>query len=83
MSFGVALQMAAVKLMNALRGDRATFLTGQGSGDLLPRFAPLALFADEFYERFKAAMKSSAAAGAFATGRLASVDDFLFHQQPV
>ena len=79
MTFGAALQMAAVKLVDALRGDGAIFFTGQGGGDFLPGFAPLALFADELHERFDPAVKGAPAAGAFALGRLRVIDDFLIH----
>jgi len=83
MTFGSALQIVAVKLVDALGGDGAAFFTGQGGGDFLPRFAPLALFADEFHERFDPAVKGAATAGAFALGRLRVIDDFLIHQSRV
>ena len=83
MSFGTALQVAAVKLVNALCGDGAVFLPGQGGGDFLPGFALLALLADELHKRFEPAVKSASAAGTFAFGRLNIVDDFLIHQRQV
>jgi len=83
MTFGSALQIAAVKLVDALDGDGANFFAGQGGGDFPPGFAPLALFANELHERFEAAVKGAPAAGACALDRLIIGDDFLIHQRGV
>lgn len=83
MTFGAAVQVAAVKLMNALGGDGAGFFAGQSGGNFLPRFALLALLVDKLREQFEAAVEGAPAAGAFAFGRLIVVDDFLIHQQGV
>ena len=82
-SFGATLQMPPVKLMNALRGDGAVLFAGERGGNFLPRFAPLALFADEIHEWFKAAVEGASAAGAFALHRLGVVDDVWIHQRAV
>jgi hypothetical protein len=82
-SFGTALQMPPVKLMNALRGDGAVLFTGERGGNFLPRFASLALFTYETHERFKAAVESASAATAFALHRLGVVDELWIHQRTV
>ena len=80
---GLTFQIASVELMQTLKGDAATFLGAEQRGDFLPRFALLALFADEVHERFQTAVKGAPAAAAFMLCRLAAVDDFWIHQHRV
>jgi len=69
MPFDAVFHIAAVKLMHALGGYSAAFLSGQQNGDFFPRPALLALLPDEWRERFEPAMKSPAAADAFSLRR--------------
>jgi hypothetical protein len=78
-----ALNVTPIKLMNALRGDGAVLFAGERGGNFLPRFAPLALLADEIHERFKAAVEGAPASGAFSFHRLGGVDDVWIHQRTV
>ena len=78
-----ALKVTPIKLMNTLHGDGAAFFIGKHGGNFLPSSAPLALFADKIHERFKPAVKSPAAAGAFSFHRLGVVDDVWIHQRTV
>jgi len=82
-SFGAALQMTAVKLMNTLGGDSAALFAGKRGGDFFPRRTPLALFADEIHKRFQTAVEGASAAGAFALCRSVVIDDFWIHQRGV
>ena len=78
-----ALNVAPIKLMNALRGDGAAFFTEKHGGNFLPSPAPLALFTNEFHEWFKSAVKSPTAAAVFALLRPAIVDDVWIHHRKV
>ena len=78
-----ALNVAPIKLMNALRGDGAAFFTEKHGGNFLPRSAPLALVTDEIHEWFKSAVKSPTAAAVFALLRPAIVDDVWIHHRKV
>ena len=78
-----ALNVAPIKLMNALCGDGAAFFIGKHGGNFLPRPAPLALFTDEIHEWFKPAVKSPTAAAVFALRRPAVADDVWIHQRKV
>ena len=78
-----ALNVAPIKLMNALRGDGAVFFTEKHGGNFLPCPAPLALITDEIHEWFEPTVKSPTAAAVFALRRPAIVDDVLIHQLKV
>ena len=65
---GLTFQVAPVKLVQTLERDAATFLGAEQRGDFLPRLALLALFADEFHERFEAATISAPTAIPFIFG---------------
>jgi hypothetical protein len=78
-----ALNVTAIKLMNALRGDGAAFFTEKHGGNFLPCPASLALFTDEIHEWFKPAVKSPTAATVFALRRPAVADDVWIHQRKV
>ena len=78
-----ALNVTAIKLMNALRSDGAAIFIGKHGGNFLPRPATLALFTDEIHERFKPAVKSPTAAAVFALRRAAVADDVWIHQRKV
>jgi hypothetical protein len=78
-----AVKITPIKLMNALRGDGAAFFTKKHGRNFLPGPAPLALFTDEIHEWFKPAVKSPAAAAAFALHRPAIFDDVLIHHRKV
>ena len=80
---GLTFQIAPVELVQTLKRDTATFLGAEQRGDFLPRFALLALFADEVHEGFDTAVKGAPAAAAFMLCRLAVVDDFWIHQHQV
>jgi len=78
-----AVKITPIKLMNALRGDGATFIMGKHGGNFLPCPAPLALFTDEIHEWFEPAVKSPTAAAAFTLHRPAIVDDVWIHYRKV
>jgi hypothetical protein len=78
-----ALNVTAIKLMNALRGDGAAFFTEKHGGNFLPCPAPLALITDEIHEWFEPTVKSPTAAAAFALSRPAVVDDVWIHHRKV
>lgn len=73
---GQTFQVAPVELVQSLKRDAATFLGAERHGDFLPRPALLALFADEFRERFEAAAISASTAVPFIFG-------FRIHSPPV
>jgi len=73
---GLSFQVSLVKLVQSLKRDGATFLCVEQRGDFLPRPALLALFADEFYERFEAAAIRPPATTPFTFG-------FRIHSPPV
>ena len=83
MPLGVALQLTPVKLMDSLSSDGTVFFACQRGGDFFPCPAPLALFADEIHERFKAAVKGTPAARAFSFHRRIRIDAFQIHQRTV
>ena len=83
MRLRASLNVAPIKLMNALRSDGAAFFTEKHGGNFLPSPAPLALFTNEFHEWLKPAVKSPPAAAAFALHRPAIVGDVLIHQRKV
>ena len=72
----LTFQVAPVELVQSLRRDDAILFGAEPGGDLLPRLALLALLADEFRERFEAAVEWSSAAGTIAFHRLVDVDGF-------
>jgi hypothetical protein len=68
----LALHVSAIELMQTLERDAAAFVNREPFGDFPPRFALLALCADEINERLKpAAIRSPAA--------MSSIFDFRFH----
>jgi len=76
---GLTFQVAPVELVQPLKRDAATLLDAEPGGDFLPGPALLALFADEFHERFEAAAISASAAAI----RLPSIFGFRIHSPPV
>ena len=72
----LTFQVAPIELVQSLRRDDAILFGAEPGGDLLPRLALLALLADEFRERFKAAVEWSPAAGTISFHRLVDVDGF-------
>ena len=72
----LTFQVAPVELMQSLRSDDTVLFGAKPGGDFLPRPALLALLADEFRERFKAAVEWSPAAGMMSFHRLVDVDGF-------
>src|SRR5580698_3380363 len=58
----LALHVSAIELMQTLERDAAAFLNRQPFGDFPPRFALLALCADDRHEWLKAAVKGASAA---------------------
>ena len=64
----LTFQVAPVELVQSLKRDVATFLGAEQHGDFQPRPALLALFADEFHERFEAAAISASATTPFFFG---------------
>ena len=76
MRSGLPFQAAPVKLVQSLKRDDATLLGAEQRGDFQPRPALLAMFADEFHERFEAAVEWSPAAGTISFHRLVDVDGF-------
>jgi hypothetical protein len=61
MAARLTFQMPPIELVQALKRNAATFFTTEPRGDLLPRPALLALFANEVHERFEAAAISASA----------------------
>ena len=72
----LTFQVAPVELVQSLRSDDTVLFGAKPGGDFLPRSALLALLADEFRERFEAAVEWSSAAGTIAFHRLVNVDGF-------
>ena len=72
----LTFQVAPVKLVQSLRRDDAILFGAKPGGDFLPCPALLALLADEFHERFEAAVEWSPAAGTISFHRLVDVDGF-------
>ena len=64
----LTFQVAPVKLVQSLKRDDAILFGAKPGGDFLPRLTLLALLADEFRERFKAAAISASAATPFIFG---------------
>jgi hypothetical protein len=62
MRLRLTFQVAPIKLVQTLKRDGATAFIAESFGDFLPRFALLALGADEIGERFNAAAIRSPAA---------------------
>jgi hypothetical protein len=72
MRLGPTFHVTPVKLVQTLKRNGTAFLGADPVGDFLPRFALLALCADEINERLKpAAIRSPAA--------MSSIFDFRFH----
>ena len=72
----LTFQVAPVELVQSLRRDDAILFGAELRGDFLPRPALLALLADEFRERFKAAVEWSSAARMIPFHRLVDIDGF-------
>jgi hypothetical protein len=72
----LTFKVAPVELVQSLRSDDTILFGAKPGGDFLPRPALLALLADEFRERFKAAVEWSPAAGMMSFHRLVDVDGF-------
>jgi hypothetical protein len=73
----MAFHIAPVKLVQSLKRDGTTLLGLKLVGDFLPRFALLALCADEINERLKAAAIGPAAAALSAS----PIFGFRIHQE--
>jgi hypothetical protein len=72
----LTFQVAAVELVQSLKRDDTILFGAERRGDFLPCPALLALLADEFHERFEAAVEWSPAAGTISFHRLVDVDGF-------
>ena len=72
----LTFQVAPVELVQTLKRDDTILFGAKPGGDFLPRLTLLALLADEFRERFEAAVEWSSAAGTIAFHRLVNVDGF-------
>ena len=77
MRSALPFQVAPIKLVQTLKRDDATFFGAESVGDFLPRFALLALRADEINERLNAAAICSPA----AVLRLISIFGFQIHRR--
>jgi hypothetical protein len=62
MAPALPLYISAVELMQTLKRDAAVFFNREPFGDFPPRFALLALFANDRHECLDAAAKSASAA---------------------
>ena len=62
MRFSHPFQFTPVKVIRRVKRDADVFFGEQQIGDFLPRFAPLALLADEIKVRFQNAVECFAAA---------------------
>jgi hypothetical protein len=62
MMSALALHVSAIELMQTLERDAAAFFNCEPFGDFPPRFALLALCADDRHERLDAAVKGASAA---------------------
>jgi hypothetical protein len=62
MMTALPLYISAVELMQTLERDAAAFFNREPFGDFPPRFALLALCADDRHERLDAAVKGPSAA---------------------
>jgi hypothetical protein len=58
----LALHVSTIELMQTLERDAAAFFNREPFGDFPPRFALLALRANDRHERFDAAVKGTSAA---------------------
>ena len=72
----LTFQVAPVKLVQSLKRDDAILFGAKPGGDFLPCPALLTLLADEFRERFKAAVEWSSAARMIPFHRLVDIDGF-------
>lgn len=68
--------------MHSLEGDDAIMPGAERFRDLLPRPAPLSLFADKLHERFQAAVKGASAAGPGSPACRCILTGFHIHRTP-